>query len=114
MARIIIITLSLFHLNECHDVYDKRYLKKLLKDKYKSHIFFSCAVKGVDTLICFIDMANYIINKKFKEKENDIENESKRIIKAAANLIKAENREKDYRTDVYPTSQEIMNGFQKV
>ena len=37
--------------------------------------------------ICFQGIANYI-NKRFKEKKNDIEDESLRIIKAAATLIK--------------------------
>ena len=57
------------------DVYDKRYKKKLLKDKYGPHIFFFNNNKGVDNVICFTDMANFIINKKFKENESDVENE---------------------------------------
>ena len=55
-------------------------------------------MRGSSTLICFQDMANSIINKRFKEKKNDIEDESLRTIKAAATLIKAEIRETNYPT----------------
>ena len=35
-------------------------------------------------------MTNFIINKNFREKTQDINTESERIIKTAANLIKKE------------------------
>jgi len=109
-----VVTLTQFRMKmieiaQKEDVYDKRYLQKLLKDNYQAHIFFSDHLKGKETLLCFQDMANFIINKKFKEREIDIENETKRIIKAAVSLIKAEIRNKEYRTDVYPTSDEIKD-----
>ena len=88
------------------DVYDIRYIKKILKDKYGANIYFSDH-RGSSTLICFQDMANFIINKRFKEKKNDIEDESLRIIKAAATLIKAEIRETNYDSDYYPTCEDV-------
>ena len=41
---------------------------------------------GKEILIYFIDMANFIINKNFREKTQDINTESERIIKTAATL----------------------------
>ena len=92
------------------DVYDTRYMKTLLKDKYGGHIFFLNKV-GSDTLIYFYDMANFIINQKFKERKESVEDESVRIIQAAANLIKAEIREKEYDTSMYPTCEEINSDW---
>lgn len=66
-------------------------LKKLLKDHYNSNIFFT-EEPGKESIICFKNMADFIINQKYKEKKEDIE-EAKRILSAAANLIKAEIRE---------------------
>ena len=50
-----------------------------------SHISFSEEM-GKEILIYFIDMANFIINKNFREKTQDINTESERIIKTAATL----------------------------
>ena len=83
------------------DIYCRKYLKKLLKDKYSHHIFFS-ERPGKDTLIYFHDMANFIINDKFKEKKQEVDDEARRIIEAAANLITAEIRDMQYDTTHYP------------
>ena len=83
------------------DIYCRKYLKKLLKDKYSHHIFFS-ERPGQDTLIYFHDMANFIINDKFKEKKQEVDDEARRIIEAAANLITAEIRDMQYDTTHYP------------
>ena len=42
--------------------------------EYRGHIFFS------DTVIYFNNMANFIINNKFKEKKENVDDEAKRII----------------------------------
>lgn len=84
------------------EAYDSRYLKKLLKNRYGSHVFFS-EENGKEGIIYFVDMANFIINMKFKEQIQDIK-ESLRIIKAAVNLIKSEITEKSYTNESYPTS----------
>ena len=70
-----------------YEAYDSRYLKKLLKDSCASHISFSEEL-GKEALIYLIDMANFIINKNFREKTQEINTESERIIKTAATLIK--------------------------
>ena len=73
-------------------VYDVRYLKKMLKVHYQEHIFFTDE-PDKDSIICFKNMADFIINQKYKEKKGNIKDETERIIAAAANLIKAEIRE---------------------
>ena len=57
--------------SEDYEAYDSRYLKKLLKYSYGSYISFSEEL-GKETLIYFIDMANFIINKNFREKTQNI------------------------------------------
>ena len=49
--------------------------EKLLKDWYGAYIVFSDGTRGSSNIICFQDMANFIINKKFKENKNDVEGE---------------------------------------
>ena len=95
---------------QTEEVHGRRYLKQMLKDKYKGHILFS-EQPGLETLIYFHDMANFIINKKFVEKKDSVEDEAKRIIKAAANLIRAEIRDMQYDTNSYPTSSEITGDW---
>jgi len=56
-------------------------------------------------------MANFIINNKYRERKEDLQEESQRIIKAAANLIKADIREKAYDFTSYPTTEEIRSDW---
>lgn len=76
-----------------NDVYDPKHVKTLLNDVYGDHIFF-CEEPGKGNLIYFRNMADYIINSKYKERNDSPEDKKERIIKTAANLIKAEIREK--------------------
>ena len=89
--------------SEDYEAYGSRYLKKLLKDSYGSHIGFSEEL-GKETLIYFIDIANFIINKNYREKTQDINTESERIIKTAATLFKTEIRNRSDNNDFYPTN----------
>ena len=81
-------TKKVWEFSTSNEVYDSKYLKKLLKDCYGAHISFSDE-PGKETLIYFLDMAIYLINEKFREKKEDVKDESTRIINLAANLIKA-------------------------
>ena len=47
-------------------------------------------------------MVDYIINEKYKDKKDNVQDETEIIIKAAANLIKAYIKEQNYESDVYP------------
>ena len=77
-------------------VYDARYVKKLLKNRYGDFIWFSENV-GKESLICFKNMAEYIVRKSEREKEvyaqESIDETKNRILKAVSNLIKAKIRE---------------------
>ena len=88
------------------EAYDSRYLKKLLKDSYGSHISFSEEF-GKENLIYFIDIANFNINKNFKEKTQGINTKSERIIETAATLIKTVIRDRSYNNNLYPKNKEI-------
>ena len=88
------------------DVYGVQYIKKLLSDRYQDHISFCCE-PGRENILYFKQMADYLINTKYRERGNTTEEESQRIITLAANLVKAEVREKEYKNDFYPDPSEI-------
>jgi len=61
-------------------------------------------------VICFRNMASYIINDKWhSERKENIEEEAKRIVCAAAKIIRAEIRGKTYDTQFYPSNEDIAN-----
>ena len=88
------------------DVYGVQYLKKLLTDRYKDHISFGCE-PGRENVVYFKEMAEYLIHIRYKERANTTNEESERIMALAANLIRAEIREKEYKNDFYPNSIDI-------
>ena len=90
-------------------VYSVKWLKQLLLDKYGDHVFFA-TVEGKNDVVCFKDMASYIINAKwYQEREEKIEDESKRLVLAAAKLLKDDIRRKRYDTGVYPEAHDVGN-----
>ena len=80
------------------DSYSSVYLKKKLKERYNDHVYFS-ELSGQVDVICFREMANYIIKQK-KKKQDETKAD---IIMAAAKIIKAEVRELTKSNEVYPT-----------
>ena len=46
-----------------------QYIKKLLVDRYKHHISF-CSEPGRENIVYFKEMADYLINKKYRERRN--------------------------------------------
>lgn len=89
------------------DVYSSKHLKKKLIDRYKEHIFFS-EISGRPNVVCFKDMANYILTDKwhsdFKSSNQD---DTEKLIIAAAKVITADIRQMDYSKDMYPTEDDI-------
>ena len=55
-------------------------------------------VNQVEKILCFKQMADYLINIKYRERGITTEEESQRIMALAANLVKAEVRQKAYKT----------------
>lgn len=91
------------------EVYTVQYLKEKLEKTFQEHIFFA-EVNGRRNVVCFRDMASYIINEKWhKDRKTDIEEESIRIVAAAAKLIKAQIRGTLYSTDEYPINGSVSD-----
>jgi hypothetical protein len=91
------------------NVYSVKQFKCKLLHRYGEHLFFA-EITGRKNVLCFRDMASYIINDKWHaNKQENVEDERQRIVKAAAKLIKAEIRERDYNSTVYPTNEDVKN-----
>ena len=89
------------------NVYSIKWLKTLLIKKYGDHLCFA-GQDGKADLICFRDMASYIINDKwYTEKKNNIKDETNRLIVAVAKLIMSDIRQSKYVTETYPTEKDI-------
>ena len=90
-------------------VYSIKWFRMKLKEKYKETIFFT-GHPGKPSLVCFKDSARDIISEKwFKERKQNIDEDKRRIIDAAARLIKSEIRSITFPTDVYPSKSDIEN-----
>ena len=88
------------------EVYGIQCLKDLLIDQYKDHISFCCE-SGRENVVYFKEMADYLINFRYKARANTTEEESERIMAIAANLARAEIREKEYKNYFYPDPSDI-------
>jgi len=110
---------ELYTLAELHDkmtefsgglgVYSHKWLKQKLNGHYGDFIFFA-EVEGRDNVLCFKNMARYIINDKWHtEKKENAEDEADRIVCAAAKIIRAEIRERKYDVQSYPSNEDIAN-----
>ena len=68
-------------------LYCKKTLKAKLIEKYGQHIYFS-EIDGRNDVICFRNMANFILTDKwYSGKKDNIDDESQRIVAAAVNLF---------------------------
>ena len=87
-------------------VYGVQYIKRLLTNRYQDHIYF-CNEPGRENIVYLKEMAD--INEKYREKKTTGQEESKRIQTLAANLIKAEIREREFNKETYPSAGDIAN-----
>ena len=72
-------------------------------------VFFA-EFEGRENVVCFRNMAKYIINDKwYTGKKENIEDEAERIVVTAAKIIKAAIREKEYDVNSYPTNEDIKS-----
>ena len=73
--------------SESNEAYSTKWLKKKLKDRYSDHLYFA-EINGRKNVLCFKNMANYIINEKWYEKRQiNVDDEAKRIVITATKLI---------------------------
>ena len=77
-----------------------------LKARYKDHAYFvqSAGCKG--ELVCFKDMADYILRNLKEEGPTTKEN----VVKAAAKIVKEEIREMNHSKEFYPSVDDIADG----
>ena len=61
------------------NVYSMKRLKQKLQEHYQDYIFFA-NIEGRDNVICFRNMAEYVINQKWQSKRNDTECEAEHIV----------------------------------
>ena len=90
------------------NVYNIKWMKKKLKDRYKEHVNF-VAADGKTTKVCFKDVIDYlIIEKWYKNKLGDKNDETQRIIITAAKLIMEGIRSKKYYSEYYPCKESML------
>ena len=83
-------------------VYTKKRLKQKLEEKYGDFLMFS-EIDGKRNVVCFRHTANYIINQiYYEERSSDPVEESLRVIKTAAKLIRSDIQDCDYNNLFYP------------
>ena len=68
------------------DVYTIKRLKQKLQEHYKEHIFFA-NVEGHENVVCFKNMAMYIINEKWQSSRNSMEDKAVWIVSTAAKIV---------------------------
>jgi len=68
------------------DVYTIKRLKQKLQEQYKEHIFY-VNIEGLENVVCFNNMAKYIINEKWQSSRNSMEDKAEWIVSTAAKII---------------------------
>ena len=89
------------------NVYSDKRLKQKLELHYGNHIYFA-ELDGKQNIVCFRNMANYILHRTwYAERKENVEDEAKRIVKAAAKLIRTQLQSITYLKDIYPSDEDI-------
>ena len=84
------------------DVYSVKHMQRLILDKYKNEVVLA-SVSGRNNVVCFKNTASKILNDKwYNDRKESVEDDSVRVVTAAAKLIKGQIREALYTTDSYP------------
>ena len=96
--------------SESNEAYSTKRLKKKLKDGYSDHLYFA-EINGRKNVLCFKNMANYIINENWYEKRQINDDEAKRIVITAAKLIREEIRNIKLSLDSYPNKDDITDSI---
>ena len=90
------------------DVYTIKRFKQKLQEHYKEHIFFA-NVEGRENVVCFKNMAMYIINEKWQSSRNSMEDKAAWIVSTAAKIVRDEIQEKIYDSKCYPANEDITS-----
>jgi len=90
-------------------VYKTRIIKEQLKAKYGDNVL-STSSRGRTDVVCLRDMASFILHEKWQsDRQQNVHDESVRVVSSAADLIINDIKEKQYVTDTYPTTTEISD-----
>jgi len=106
-------TLSELHekmtdLGDGKEVYGIKRLREKLVEHYGEHIFWSKVKGGRDDVLCFRNMASYIVHEKWhSEKRENAQLEAERIVHTCAQLVKEEIRGLEYSKTYYPSTSDI-------
>jgi hypothetical protein len=92
--------------NNDRDLYSDKWIKDKLIERYGDHIQF-CEVRGKRNVICWKDMAAYILNKKWHD-DNTV-NQTEHIVITAAKLLKTVIREHTYEMSSYPSCDDVSD-----
>ena len=76
-----------------------------LKARYKNHVYFVQSTDCKDELVCFKNMADYILMNLKEEGPTTKEN----VAKAASKIVKEEIREMNYSKEFYPSVDDIVD-----
>ena len=89
--------------------YSAKYFQYLLQERYGDTLVIS-DVRGRQNVVCFQNLAKRIIHDKwYDEREKNVESESKRVVVAAARLIKASILDASYSVDEYPLNSTLKD-----
>ena len=92
------------------EVYSMKRLREKLLEYYGDHIFWSQLKGGREDVLCFRDMASYIVHEKWHaEKNTNAKQERERIVCTCAKLLREEIREQEYCMEKYPSTDEIRD-----
>ena len=94
------------------NVYSIERFKRNLQEKYGNKLYFA-ERDGRSNVVCFCDMADYILNDLWQEEgKSNKHKDAERIVVTAAKLIMSEIREKEYDTSVAYTLKAMKLKFQ--
>lgn len=92
------------------EVYGLKSLRQKLREHYGDHIFWSQVKGGQEDVVCFRNMASYIVHEKWhSEKLENALQERERIVVTCAKLLREEIREQEYCMENYPSTDEIRD-----
>lgn len=92
------------------EVYIMKRLRQKLEEHYGEHVFFAQIGGSRTDVVCFRNMASFIINEKWHtDKNEDPLQEAKTIVIAAIKIIREEILERNYSKKEYPSSDEIKD-----
>ena len=90
-------------------IFTSKWLLSKLRSYYGDHMFFA-EKYGKETVVCFRDMAGFMVQKLYREENNSSEKEAaERILKTAAKIIKSDINSMEFNTSYYPSNHEISD-----